>query len=220
MKIIRENDVAIYCSKLSKCEISIEEQLERLKKYCRHFGLNIVREYIEVDNVNKPLFNQMIEDIKTKEFNIILSYSFDTLSKNDEDLIRLVNELDKFNYELQLENYYKYKMITKPIIKLPREDKIKEEKEPSKKNTKAKCYPMFRTYELKNPKFEKPVNWVEKMDEDNIRFEENSIFDSDGRYLGINRDVFVISKEITGFARIKSKKPKEQKRELKPIKLF
>lgn len=221
MEIFRENDVAIYCSKVSKCEISIDEQLERLKKYCRHFGLNVVKEYIETDNVNKPLFNQMIETIKTKEFNIVLSCSFDTLPKNEDELFKLVNELDKFNYELQLENSYKYELIIKPIVKLPRNDNAKQEKEERKKEKgKAKCYPMLKKTRIKNPKSNKPYNWVELLDEDRYKFEENPIFDNAGNYLGVSKDVYVIFDEITGFCRIK--KTKDEKEKIKPVqkKLF
>lgn len=226
MNVLRENDVALYCSKLSKVEISIEEQLERLKKYCKHFGLNIVKEYIDTDNVNKPLFNQMVEDVKSKAFNIVLSYSLDTLSKNDNDIYKLVNELDKYDYELQLESSYKYKAIPKPLFKLPRDDNEKKDKEARKKEKgKAKCYPMSKKIRVKNPKADNPYNWVELLDEDRYSFEENPIFDDEGNYLGISRDVYVIFNEITGFCRTRKSKEEmerieKEKRKLVQRKLF
>lgn len=223
MNILRENDVALYCSRLSKVEISIEEQLERLKKYCKHFGLNIVKEYIDTDNVNKPLFNQMVEDVKSKAFNIVLSYSLDTLSKNDNDIYKLVNELDKYDYELQLESSYKYKAVSKPLFKLPRDDNEKkeklerkaEEKAKKKQNGMIKCYPMLRECEIKNPKSDNPYNWVELLDVGRCRFEEEPLFDNLGNYLGNKRDVFIIFKEITGFYRSKERKEEIEKNKSK-----
>lgn len=224
MNLLRKNDIAIYCSKPSKAEISLEEQMEHLKKYCKHFDLDIVKEYIDTDNVNKPMFKQMVEDIKTKAFNIVLSYSFDTLSKNEEDIYNLVNELDKYKYELQLENSYRYKAITKPLFKLDRKDTMNQEKQPKEKKEKAKCYPMFATHKVKNPKSDEPYNWVELLGEDTSWFEEDPIFDNKGNYLGTNKDVYVIFKELRGFGRIKlseeEKKEKEKKERLQPKKLF
>lgn len=224
MVISKVNDVAIYCSKLSKVEISVEEQLERLKKYCKHFGINIVKEYIDIDNVNKPLFKQMVEDIKTKDFNIVLSYSFDTLTKNGNDLYSLLYELNKYNYELQLESSYIYKKVPKPLFKVPRnKDEEKEEKPKIRNKEKAKCYPMFREYEVKNPMADTPYNWVSLIGEDKFRFEEEPLFDNEGNYLGITRNAFVIFKEITGFCRTKTWKDEIERREknkLKPKKLF
>lgn len=213
MNILVKNEVAIYCSKPSKVEIPLDEQLKRLKKYCQHFGLDIVKEYIDTDNVKKPQFNQMIEDIKTKAFNIVLSYNLETLAKNDDDLYELVNELYKYNYELQLESSYIYAPVSKPLIKRERNDNIKKEKK-----KKAKCYPKFNIFEVKNPKSTTPYNWVDLLGEDTSRFEENPIFDDNGNCLGTCRDVFVIMKEIVGFGRIKTSE--QVKVEVKPKKLF
>lgn len=233
MNIIRKNDVAIYYSKPSKIEMSLEEQKERLKKYCNHFGLTIVKEYIEIDNVNKPLFKQMIEDIKNKTFNIVLSYNFDTLTKNDEDLYRLVNELNLFDYELQLESSYIYTPILKLIFKLERDDnekkRIREEKEKKKREKKEKglnkTYCRFVQEEVKNPTSTEPYNWVELIDNDKFRFEEEPLFDSDGTFLGFRRDVFVIFNRISGVCRTKKWKEEcEKKQKIKekaiPQKLF
>lgn len=226
MNLLVKNDVAIYCSRPSKAEIPVEEQIERLKKYCNHFGLNIIKEYIDTDNVNKLEFKKMMEDIKSKSFNIVLSYSLDTLTKNDNELYELVNELFKYKYELQLENSYIYDAVAKPLFKRERIDNIKEENKEEKKK-KAKCYPKFKVFKVKNPKSKTPYNWVDLLGEDTSWFEENPIFDNEGNYLGTGRDVFVVMKEIVGFGRIKTseeeKKEKEEKEQniaFKPRKLF
>lgn len=230
MNLLRKNDIAIYCSKSSNAEISIEEQIKHLKKYCKHFDLDIVKEYIDIDNVNKPLFNQMIKDIEEKTFNIILSYSLDTLSKKDEDIFNLVNHLDKYDFELQLESSYEYKIISKPLFKLPRNDNEKREQREKKEKEKAlkkelgliKSYPMFNDFEIKNPKSEKPYNWVELLEEGRFRFEEEQIFDNYGNYLGNKRNIFIISKQITGYCKSKLRKEEieKNKKKFKTTKLF
>lgn len=208
MKITEINHVALYCCKLSKCEITVEEQKEKLKKYCKHFGLEIAKEYVDLES-NKNSFNQMIEDIKSKSFNIVLSYSFDTLSKDDDELKRLVNELDKYKCELHIESSYIYGPVPKPLFRVPRREneEVIEVRTPKKKTG---CYPMFKEYEKKNPKMKEPFDWVKKYGEDTIRFEEDELFDENGEYLGVRRDVFVMYKEITGFCKPKKKQKKEE----------
>lgn len=224
MNLYRQNDVAIYCSKLSKCEISLEEQIRRLKRYCKHFDLNIVKEYIETDNVNKPVFNQMVKDIDTREFNIVLSHSFDTLAKNDSDLYNLVYKLNDYCYELQLENSYIYKPVDRHLFKMPRDDEAEMERYNAPKfKKKATCYPIFDIKTVKNPMSDKPYNWLDLLSDERTTFEEEPIFDENGNYLGIHRDAYVVFKEIKGYGRIKSKKintEEKEHRKLKPRKLF
>ena len=213
MNVFRKNDVAIYCSKSEDCLITIEEQKKRLKKYCKHLGIDIVKEYIEVDNVNKPMFHQMIKDIDTKEFNIVLSYSFDTLPKNDE-LYKLVYKLNEYYYELQLECSYIYKPIDKRLFLLPRDDEAEIEKHKSPKKKKiAKCYPLFDNVEVKNPKCDKPYNWVELLEDERTRFDLQPTFDTNGNYLGTKTDAYVFFKKIRGFGKIKSSKEEQAKKE-------
>ena len=211
MRISKINRVVLYCSELSTCEISIEEQMKKLKKYCKHFDLEIIGEYIDVKD-EKYKFNQMIDDIKEKQFNIIVSYSFDTLSKKDEDLYRLINELDKYNYELHLENTYEYVPILRPIFKSQIYDNEYNAPSTTINKKKSVLFPIFITYELKNPKIKEPIDWVKKFDEDNIRFENNELFNDDGEYLGFARDVYVKFKEFKGCYKPKKKVEKNKKK--------
>lgn len=208
MDIGRENRVALYCSRERQCILPIEEQKEKLKRYCRHFSLDIAEEYVDLGN-SKVNFNKMIDDIKTRDFNIVLSYSFDTLTFDEKDLYRLVDELGQYkNNELHLESTYEYVPVPRPLFKLPLRDDL-EELVPRIPKKKTGAYPIFKTTELENPKVPKPINWVEKVDPDIIRFEEEEIFDNNGEYLGNKRNVYVIFKEITRFCRPKKKKPQQ-----------
>ena len=157
MNVCRNNDVALYCSNHCKFEISIEEQLERLKKYCKHFGFNIVKEYIDDNVSNNESFNQMIEDVKLKKFNIVVSYSFDTLPHDEDTLYNLVGELFKYKYELHLESSFIYSAGLNPLFKLQRNDEILE-KDVSKKSKKNQMF--ARHLNLKKFKIPKVLKYI------------------------------------------------------------
>lgn len=214
MKMVEINNVAIYCSKPSKCEIPLTEQKEKLKKYCKHFGLNIVKEYVaEYEN---DLFYQLLNDIKNKEFNIVLTYSFDTLTKSDDELINLLMELERYHCELHIESLHRYCRVTKTLFKIPR----REEETTTVKKKKSGVIPILESYKVKNPIMTEPVDWVKKLEPDNFWFEEEEIFDSNGEYLGKKRDLYLIVKKIKGCIKPKKKKQLEEEKKYKLRKLW
>ena len=219
MNVCRNNDVALHCSNHCKFEISIEEQLERLKKYCKHFGFNIVKEYIDDNVSNNESFNQMIEDVKLKKFNIVVSYSFDTLPHDEDTLYNLVGELFKYKYELHLESSFIYSPGLNPLFKLQRNDEILEKDVSKKSKKKSNVCPAFKFEEVQNPKSTEVYNWVDLIDEDNFRYDDFPMFDQYGNYLGMHRDVYVIFKKLIGFHRI-SANFKSDKWGKNPYKLF
>ena len=102
MNVLEINHAVLYCSKLSEVEISVEEQLEKLRKFCKHFDLQIVREYVDTDIINKPLFNQLINCF-TNNFHLLLLIL--AISIN---IISLSSELKKSNIILRHKNYRNY----------------------------------------------------------------------------------------------------------------
>ena len=82
MELMYKNKVAIYCSQFSKYGLSIEEQKEKLKKYCKHFDIEIVKEYIDYDINNKVEYQKMFNEIKNRKFNIILITNLFSKSKS------------------------------------------------------------------------------------------------------------------------------------------
>lgn len=61
-----------------------ENQREPLKKLAMSYGLEIVGEYIDYasgGNSNRPQFQQMLKDAKTREFDMILVWSLDRFSR-------------------------------------------------------------------------------------------------------------------------------------------
>lgn len=198
MKITEENCVALYCSRLNDCELLIDEQMSRLKRYCRHFDLEIVEEYIETSD-NRCIFNKLLKDIESKRFNIVLSYSFDTISQNDEELETLIKKLQTYRCELNLESTYEYIPECKPLFKVPLRNHEEEQRNYQIPKKKRSVVPIFKTYEVKNLKLKEPIDWVKMFDEDTIRFEINELFDDEGNYLGFKRDVYVVRRECVGF---------------------
>lgn len=184
MLVSQKNDVALYIRQLPNdiYYSSIEKQKERLNKFCKFLNLKIVDEYIDEDYDNTPNFYNMVDDIKSKRFNMILTFDFTILAYDnktgfiDENKIKLVlSELEKYDYELYLEDTFSYIPYTRPLFYLERHDGYKErrrqEKEKKKKSKTKSVRPMFTIEELVNPKFKDPFDWVEEYDDNKISFD-------------------------------------------------
>ncbi|MEM3851589.1 MAG: recombinase family protein [Methanomassiliicoccales archaeon] len=78
---------------------SIAAQRERLKAYVVSQGWQLAKEYedggFSGGTLNRPAFLRMMEDLKRREFDLILVYKLDRLSRNMRDLSNLVHEMDK-----------------------------------------------------------------------------------------------------------------------------
>lgn len=57
---------------------------------------------------------------------------------------------------------------------------------------------------VKNPKTLFPVNWEERLEEDEYWYEEEPIFDSEGNFT-MKRNLFIVEKEVVGFHTFKRK---------------
>lgn len=221
MRINQDNYVALYCSKLENGRITIEEQLLHLKRYCKHFGFLIVQEYIDIDNVNKPYFSKMVEDIKKFKYDIVISYDFDTLTLNNKQLSILLEEIRNHKCELHLENTYRYHPRPKSLFKLPRKDKdeLDKLKEKEKKEKKRKGFiPFMQHHIIEDPKTVEPIDWATKFkDEDEVWFELEPIYDLELNEIITNRRKLCVHfVEITGGFR-KGSNPKIPKRKHIPI---
>lgn len=81
------------------------------------------------------------------------------------------------------------------------------------KNKNIICIPNFHYYEVKNPNrlFSTGRSWEEIYGEENVRYEDNPIFDENGNYLETKRDVFVTMKRVTGYTIVRKNKPAKPK---------
>jgi site-specific DNA recombinase len=78
---------------------SIAAQKERLKAYIQSQGWELYRIYEDGGysggTMNRPSFMKLIDDMRRKEFDLILVYKLDRLSRNMRDLSNLVHEMDR-----------------------------------------------------------------------------------------------------------------------------
>lgn len=77
---------------------SIDEQIDRLKAYCKAKGYPVTKFYIDGGysggNINRPGLQQMLSDINSGYINTIIVYKLDRLSRSQKDTLFLIE--DKF----------------------------------------------------------------------------------------------------------------------------
>lgn len=77
---------------------SIEEQIDRLKGYCKAKDITIVKFYTDGGysggNINRPALQQMIKDIEHGDIDSVIVYKLDRLSRSQKETLLLIE--DKF----------------------------------------------------------------------------------------------------------------------------
>lgn len=103
-------NAAIYCRVSTEDQAregySLGEQLEKLKDLCkfRNYKVYGVYEDAEIsakDMDHRPEFKKMLEDVKNKKVNVIVSYKLDRLTRSVRDLETLISELEKYDCSLE-----------------------------------------------------------------------------------------------------------------------
>ncbi len=103
---MKENNkkIAVYCRTATKNKKQMKEQKERLKKYCED---NDIKNYViyedygySANNLNRPGYKKMINNLKLGKINKIIITNFDRLARSLIDLAKFNSELDKYNCEL------------------------------------------------------------------------------------------------------------------------
>ena len=103
-------NAAIYCRVSTEDQAregySLGEQLEKLKDLCKFRNYNIYRVYEDAgisakDMDHRPEFKKMLEDVKNKKVNVIVSYKLDRLTRSVRDLETLISELEKYDCSLE-----------------------------------------------------------------------------------------------------------------------
>ena len=85
---------------------SLGEQLKRITKHCENFEYEIYKIYEEPgisakNTKDRPKFNQMIEDMKAKKFNMIVAIKIDRISRDLIDFLKFMESAK--NYECDVE---------------------------------------------------------------------------------------------------------------------
>ena len=103
-------NAAIYCRVSTEDQAregySLGEQLEKLKDLCKFRNYNVYRVYEDAgisakDMDHRPEFKKMLEDVKNKKVNVIVSYKLDRLTRSVRDLEVLITELEKYDCSLE-----------------------------------------------------------------------------------------------------------------------
>lgn len=97
--------VAIYCrvSTIGQADdgYSIGEQQDKLQKYCEIMGWKVAEVYTDAgfsgSSIERPAMQRMLTDARRKQFNTILVYKLDRLSRSTSDSLYLIKEVFKKN---------------------------------------------------------------------------------------------------------------------------
>lgn len=91
--------VAIYVRVSTDIQVdgySIDEQLERLRKYCDAHGWTIYKEYVDPgytgSNIDRPAMLKLLKDVREKKVDTVLVYKLDRLSRSQKDTLYLIEE--------------------------------------------------------------------------------------------------------------------------------
>ncbi len=91
----------------SKFGFSLDEQEESLKRLCEWKGYKIYKIYreegVSAKSMNRPKFQEMIQDMKDGKINKILVYKLDRLTRSIQDLETICKLLEEYKCDLESE---------------------------------------------------------------------------------------------------------------------
>ncbi len=83
---------------------SIENQLERLRQYCKERSWRIVKEYVDAGysgrTIQRPAFMELIKDAKQKLFDLVIVYKLDRLFRSARHLYNTLAEWEELGISL------------------------------------------------------------------------------------------------------------------------
>ena len=91
----------------SRFGFSLDEQEESLKRLCEWKGYKIYKVYreegVSAKSMNRPKFQEMIQDMKNGKINKILVYKLDRLTRSIQDLETICKLLEEYKCDLESE---------------------------------------------------------------------------------------------------------------------
>lgn len=91
----------------SRFGFSLDEQEESLKRLCEYKGYKIYKVYreegVSAKSMNRPKFQEMIQDMKDGKINKILVYKLDRLTRSIQDLETICKLLEEYKCDLESE---------------------------------------------------------------------------------------------------------------------
>ena len=110
MSDIMTKKVAIYCrvSTQEQAEegYSLEEQQRLIREYCVNHHMEVVKVYQDAgisgkDIQHRPAMQQLLEDVSKKEFDLVMSWKINRISRKLSDAIKIVETLEKYGISYQ-----------------------------------------------------------------------------------------------------------------------
>ena len=117
-------NIAIY-ARVSTDRQTTDYQLHELREFVRRANWTVYREYIDAGysgkSTQRPAFTQMLNDARHRQFDLLLVWKLDRLSRSLKDLITTLDELghlgiDFISYENQLDTSSPYGKLVFNII--------------------------------------------------------------------------------------------------------
>ena len=89
----------------SRFGFSLDEQEESLKRLCEWKGYKIYKIYreegVSAKSMNRPKFQEMIQDMKDGKINKIIVYKLDRLTRSIKDLETICSLLEEYHCDLE-----------------------------------------------------------------------------------------------------------------------
>lgn len=100
--------VAIYCRVGTAEQLETNKQESEIQKYCKQQGYEIFRSYKDngysANDKTRPSYNLMLEDLKQKRFDMIITSDMSRLCRSISDLEDFVNLIKNHNCNLTILN--------------------------------------------------------------------------------------------------------------------
>jgi site-specific DNA recombinase len=84
---------------------SLGEQKEKLQDLCKYRGYKIFKIYedagISAKDTNRPEFQEMLQDMRDGNINVIVAYKLDRITRSTKDLENLITEIQKYSCGLE-----------------------------------------------------------------------------------------------------------------------
>ncbi|EPR30124.1 Site-specific recombinase [Geobacillus sp. WSUCF1] len=102
----QERSIALYCrvstDEQAREGVSLDEQQERLKAYCRAMGWNeepllFIDDGYSAKNLDRPELNRLLQEVKKGTISKILVTKLDRLSRRLLDLLKLIDTFQEYN---------------------------------------------------------------------------------------------------------------------------
>ena len=89
--------VRVSTQEQAKDGYSIDEQLDRLRKYCEAHDWKLIKEYADPGysggSLDRPSIQQLIKDVKERKISKVLVYKLDRLSRSQKDTLYLIEDV-------------------------------------------------------------------------------------------------------------------------------